>query len=103
MIPYLYDALKSIRPNSEWVINGDDLYENIIWKDENTIKPSYDEVIAASVTVQEAKSLTLYKEKRFVEYPTIQQQLDMLYWDKINGTTTWQDTISTVKQKYPKP
>ena len=26
----------------------------------------------------------------------------MMYWDKINGTTTWEDTIQAVKDKYPK-
>jgi hypothetical protein len=103
MIPYLYDALKSIRPTAQWSITGDDEYENIVWLDENTTKPSFDEVISASTKVQEAKNLELYKQKRFVDYPKIQEQLDMLYWDKINGTTVWQDTISAIKQKYPKP
>ena len=25
----------------------------------------------------------------------------MLYWDKINGTNNWVDSISKVKEKYP--
>lgn len=36
-------------------------------------------------------------------YPTIQDQLDMQYWDSINGTTTWADTIAQVKADIPKP
>ena len=28
-----------------------------------------------------------YIEKRISEYPPIGEQLDMIYWDKINGTT----------------
>ena len=36
-------------------------------------------------------------------YLTIEQQLDMQYWDLINGTTTWKDHITAVKTKYPKP
>jgi len=43
-----------------------------------------------------------YKELRAREYPSIQEQLDMQYWDAINGTTTWQDAIQAVKNKYPK-
>ena len=43
-----------------------------------------------------------YIEKRVSEYPPIGEQLDMIYWDKINGTTLWQDTITTIKEKYPK-
>ncbi len=43
-----------------------------------------------------------YKYQRAKEYPTIQEQLDMQYWDSVNGTTTWQDAINAVKAKYPK-
>jgi hypothetical protein len=44
-----------------------------------------------------------YKYQRMAEYPSIQEQMDMQYWDAINGTTTWQDAINAVKQKYQKP
>ena len=43
-----------------------------------------------------------YQEKRQEEYPPIKEQLDMIYWDKVNGTHKWQDTISAIKEKYPK-
>ena len=43
-----------------------------------------------------------YAEKRRAEYPSVEDQLDMIYWDKINGTSVWQDTITAVKTKYPK-
>lgn len=43
-----------------------------------------------------------YAEKRAMEYPSIQDQLDMLYWDKVNGTNTWQEKIAEIKAKYPK-
>jgi parvulin-like peptidyl-prolyl isomerase len=44
-----------------------------------------------------------YKDQRQKEYPSIQDQLDMLFHDKQNGTTTFEDAISLVKAKYPKP
>lgn len=44
-----------------------------------------------------------YQRQRAKEYPSIQEQLDMQYWDAINGTTTWQDAINAVKQEFPKP
>jgi len=37
------------------------------------------------------------------EYPSIQDQLDMQYWDAVNGTTTWKDAIAQVKADNPKP
>lgn len=37
------------------------------------------------------------------EYPSIQNQIDMLFHDKINGTNEWVKTIRAVKNKFPKP
>ena len=36
------------------------------------------------------------------EYPAMVDQLDMQYWDQVNGTTTWKDAISKVKTDNPK-
>lgn len=44
-----------------------------------------------------------YADLRRQAYPAIEEQLDMLYWDKINGTEIWQQTIAEVKAAYPKP
>ena len=43
-----------------------------------------------------------YIEKRQKEYPSIPDQLDMIYWDKINNTNLWQEKITEIKAKYPK-
>ena len=44
-----------------------------------------------------------YKTARQVAYASIQDQLDMQYWDSVNGTTTWKDHIAQVKSDNPKP
>jgi len=44
-----------------------------------------------------------YKYSRATAYPTIQEQLDMQYWDGVNGTTIWADTVASVKSENPKP
>ena len=36
------------------------------------------------------------------QYPSIGDQLDMQYWDQVNGTTTWKDAIAKVKADNPK-
>jgi len=41
-----------------------------------------------------------YKELRKLEYPSIQDQLDLLYHKGIDG---WKEEIKKVKDKYPKP
>jgi len=43
-----------------------------------------------------------YDTLRQQEYPSREDQLDMMYWDKVNGTTVWEDTIQAIKDKYPK-
>ena len=35
-------------------------------------------------------------------YPSIGEQLDMQYWDNVNGTTTWNDAVAKVKSDNPK-
>lgn len=36
-------------------------------------------------------------------YLPLNEQLDLQYWDSINSTTAWQEHITAVKEKYPKP
>tara|TARA_R100001086_G_scaffold235218_1_gene158025 strand:- start:256 stop:555 length:300 start_codon:yes stop_codon:yes gene_type:complete len=31
-------------------------------------------------------------------YPPIGEQLDMIYWDKVNGTNNWIETINSIKK-----
>ena len=43
-----------------------------------------------------------YSDARAAEYPSLEEQQDMQYWDAVNGTTTWKDKIAEIKAKYPK-
>ena len=45
---------------------------------------------------------TAYDVARASEYPSLEEQKDMQYWDAVNGTTTWKDKIAEIKAKYPK-
>jgi len=44
-----------------------------------------------------------YIQARQEAYGSIADQLDMQYWDAVNGTTVWKDHIATVKSDNPKP
>jgi len=44
-----------------------------------------------------------YIQDRQEAYGSISDQLDMQYWDNVNGTTTWKDHIAKVKSDNPKP
>ena len=45
---------------------------------------------------------TAYTVARVAEYPSLEEQQDMQYWDAVNGTSTWKDKIAEIKAKYPK-
>ena len=44
-----------------------------------------------------------YKYDRQQAYKSLAEQLDMQYWDRVNGTDTWKQHIDAVKTAYPKP
>ena len=43
-----------------------------------------------------------YARDRAKAYPSLTEQADMAYWDRQNGTSTLDDAITAVKNKYPK-
>ena len=58
---------------------------------------------AEEAAVATEKAANEYKKKRREAFPSLSDQLDMQYWDKKNGTTTWVDAIAKVKSDNPKP
>ena len=91
------DAIQSLRPNSEFVVRGG----VVEWHDKKQSKPTDSEIDAEVKKLQAEYDVKAYQRDRV--YPSIQDQLDMQYWDKVNGTTTWQDAIAKVKADTPKP
>ena len=60
-------------------------------------------ITAKATELQAAYDAKAYARSRATAYPTIQEQLDMQYWDGVNGTTIWADTVASVKSENPKP
>jgi hypothetical protein len=98
----IQEAIHSLKPNAQWSITNNN-YAGLEWLDEIQTKPTEAEINAELARLQADYDTKQYQRNRAVEYPSIQEQLDMQYWDSINGTTTWQDAIETIKNKYPKP
>ena len=92
-------AIKKINPNAEFSVNADDINQ-ITWLNGTTPIPKAD-IEAKMVEVQADYDAKQYQRDRV--YPSIQEQLDMQYWDKVNGTTNWEDAIAKVKADTPKP
>jgi len=61
-------------------------------------------LIQAEITRLQAEYDSLqYARDRATAYPSLQDQADMAYWDRKNGTTTLDDAIDAVKAAHPKP
>lgn len=75
--------------------------EAAVWANSNRAmiedKGTYFEIVALPPEPEKT-----YAEKRAAEYPSITEQLDMIYWDGVNGTTNWQDKIAEIKERFPK-
>tara|TARA_R110000823_G_C15769099_1_gene483832 strand:+ start:532 stop:825 length:294 start_codon:yes stop_codon:yes gene_type:complete len=93
------DAIQSLRPKAQWVLRGDDLE----WLDTVQTQPTEAEITAEVTRLQAAYDAKEYARSRATAYPSIQEQLDMQYWDGVNGTTIWADTVASVKSENPKP
>ena len=92
-------AIKELRPNSSFGVRG----STIIWNDPNNTQPTEKEINDKIAELQAAYEATQYQRDRSTSYPSLQDQLDMQYWDSVNGTTTWKDAIAKVKTDIPKP
>ena len=86
-------TIKAINPNANFSISNND-YDTIIWL--NGTSP-----ISKSDIETKANKIA-YIGKRANEYPSWQDQMDMQYHDKVNGTSTWQTAIAKVKSDNPK-
>ena len=96
----IIDAILKINPNAKVSVNNNDINQ-ITWHDGTTPIPVAD--IEAKMTELQAEyDAKQYQRERATSYPSIQEQLDMQYWDKVNGTTNWEDAIAKVKSDNPK-
>jgi len=82
-------------------IGTNEAFYQSIGMEEMDVEQAYngDWYVAGYAPAEPEKS---YIEKRLAEYPSVGDQLDMIYWDKVNNTNLWQEKIAQIKAKYPK-
>lgn len=90
------NALLSLRPNSEWLLS-DGVLE---WLDQSQTQPTDAEIAAEVARLQAAYDAAEYQRQRAAAYPSIADQLDLLYH---GGMDAWKAAIEAVKLEYPKP
>ena len=98
----IIEAILKINPNAKVAIRGEDINTCEIEWLEGTTPISKADIEAKMVEVQAEYDANQYQRDRATAYPSIQEQLDMQYWDKVNGTTNWEDAIAKVKADNPK-
>jgi len=89
----IIEAILKINPEAVVSVSGDKLDTCTIEWLEGTPEIS-------KADIQAKIKETQYQRDRI--YPSIQEQLDMQYWDLVNDTTTWKDKITQIKTDNPK-
>lgn len=99
-------ALASLRPNASWVIEGY-TYDGIQWLDEVQTKPTLEEVNAEIARLQADYDAKQYQRDRANEYPSIVDQLDMLWHaidnESLDKSSQFYTALKSVKDTYAKP
>ena len=92
------DALQSLKPGAEWVLRGDTLE----WLDGVQTEPTQAQIDAEVIRLQAVYDGNAYQRTRADAYPSIGDQLDMIYHNG-DGGATFQAAIKAVKDATPKP
>ena len=101
MAKYDHDAIRKAYPGKVLFIQDDKgIFEVDAETGENPKVFSVDQSLIDAARV-DLNKLT-YRSDRARAYPTIGEQLDMQYWDSVNGTSTWKDAIAKIKSDNPK-
>jgi hypothetical protein len=94
----IISAILALDPNAQVSVSGESL-DGIEWHDGNPNNITNDQITAKQAELKTAYDNNKYQRDRQLEYPSIEDQLDDLYHNGIDG---WKTTIKAVKDKYPK-
>tara|TARA_Y100001963_G_scaffold52242_1_gene73138 strand:- start:768 stop:1082 length:315 start_codon:yes stop_codon:yes gene_type:complete len=95
-------ALRELYPEGAKFIQEGIEYSGLKWVDERP-KPTKKELNDKVAELQTEYDAKKYQRDRATSYPSIQEQLDMQYWDAVNGTKKWKEAVAKVKTDNPKP
>ena len=92
-------ALEALKPGAVWVVRGLPPNEVIEWNDTKQTQPTEEEVVEKLAELNYQEEINAYQEKRKLEYPALEDQLDKIYHTSL---TAWKADIKAIKDKYPK-
>ena len=94
--PTKFDAIQALCPNAEFTLRGDTLE----WlKANGDTEPSDSAITAKLAELKTDYANKEYQRKRADEYPSVVDQLDLIYH---SGIDAWKAKIKETKDKYPK-
>ena len=88
--------------NPQTSVNGNDI-NKLVWHDGNPTNITNAAILAKQAELQTAYDTKQYQRDRKYKYPRIGDQLDMIYHDQVDNTTTFKEAIEAVKDDNPKP
>ena len=91
------DAVVSLKPGAEWVMNNFVL----TWMDDVQTEPTQSELDAEVIRLQAVYDSQAYARNRKAEYDQL-NQFEMQFDDDRDSTSTWVDTINEIKGRHPK-
>ena len=100
-------AIKAIKADANVSVKGDTV-AGIKWHDNNPTNITDEAILAKQVELIAEFDAKKYQRDRVAEpekggYPDIGDQLDMIYHDQVDGTTTFKDAVKAIKDAHPKP
>ena len=94
-----HEAIRKAYPTAITIDDGKGAFD----KDGNSITLVQSNIDTARTELNTAAAAVKYKSDREKAFASTGDQLDMQYWDAVNGTTTWKDHVAKVKSDNPKP
>jgi hypothetical protein len=91
-------TILAIKADAQVSVHGDDVNQ-IIWHDGNPTNITNQQILDKQSELQADYDAKEYQRDRKKEYPSIEDQLDDIYHNGIDG---WKTTIKATKDKYPK-
>ena len=73
------------------------------WNVSGVAQPTDEQLNAVDSAADLSERQSAVRSTRRTAYGDLGSQLDMQYWDNVNGTTTWKDHVAAVKTANPIP
>ena len=102
----IINSIVAIKADAHVTVDNNDVNQ-IIWHDDNPTNITNQQILDKQAELQADYDAKQYQRDRTEShrdggYPAIGDQMDMIYHDQVDGTTTFKDAIKAIKDAHPK-